>query len=175
MGVRSLQGRGAVFWFELPAQAVLAPEPTAQAAATAAALQQQPSCILVVDDNAVNLTVAKMQLKIIWPQAHIVTASSGLEALVCVQKHAFDVALIDAAMPHMSGPQLAQRLLQLFEQGQVRRFAMLGLTASTQPQERRQCLQAGMCDVLHKPLDAQGIKRSMAQLMSQSPRYLEAF
>lgn len=161
MGVRSLQGRGAVFWFELPAQAVPEPEQAVPIAPDAAA-PYQPSRILVVDDNAVNLIVAKMQLKLIWPLAQVVAVNSGLEALAQAQKQVFDVALIDAAMPNMSGPQLAQQLKLLFEQGQVQPFALLGLTASTQPEERRQCLEAGMRDVLHKPLDGQRIKDCVA-------------
>ena len=156
IGVQSQPGQGALFWIELPLQAGSVCDETA--AAQEALPPAPPLRILVVDDNAVNLQVAQLQLKSIWPDVQVVAAQSGAQALQLLDTEAFDVALLDMVMPEMDGLQLTQQIRKRFP-AITARMPVLALTANTNPIEREQCLDAGMDDVLHKPLDIETMRR----------------
>ncbi len=158
IGVQSQPGQGALFWIELPLQAGSVCDETA--AAQEALPPAPPLRILVVDDNAVNLQVAQLQLKSIWPDVQVVAAQSGAQALQLLDTEAFDVALLDMVMPEMDGLQLTQQIRKRFPVITAR-MPVLALTANTNPIEREQCLDAGMDDVLHKPLDIETMRRVM--------------
>ncbi len=150
IGVDSREGQGATFWLELPFE-----EAHANARADAAAvpdLKDEALHILVVDDNAVNLMVAQLQLQKCWPNARITTADSGPKALVLLDTQRFDIALIDMVMPDMDGMQVTRQIRAQFPVT-VAHMPVLALTANTNPQDRARCLAAGMSDVLHKPMD----------------------
>jgi signal transduction histidine kinase/ActR/RegA family two-component response regulator len=153
IGVSSVQGQGARFWFQLPMRSVAVQEAKA-AAEMARMLIDKPLQILLVDDNAVNLLVARMMLKKCFPKASIVEASSGPIALEKLHTQAFDLVLMDMVMPDMDGMQVTQTLRQTFAPP-VCNIPVLALTASANPVDQDRCLASGMNDVLHKPLDEQ--------------------
>ena len=150
IGVRSQPGQGSLFWFELPLA------PALQAVAPQSAIETLPASeplkILLVDDNPVNLMVARLQLQKIWPQSQITPVSSGPEALRVLDVQAFDIALVDMIMPGMDGMQLTHQIRHRFPQ-LTATLPVLALTANTHPAERERCLQAGMDEVLHKPIE----------------------
>lgn len=151
IGVSSVQGEGSRFWFQLPLRSIAVKD--AQAAADMArALVDQPIRVLLVDDNAVNLLVARMMLKKCFPKADIVQANSGAEALEKLRTETFDLTLMDMVMPEMDGMQVTQTLRLDFPEP-VCHMPVLALTASANPVDHDRCLAAGMDDVLHKPLD----------------------
>ena len=153
IGVSSVYGEGARFWFQLPLRSIAVKE--AQAAAEMARLLvDKPIKILLVDDNAVNLLVARMMLKKCFPKAEIVEASSGAMALDQLREQAFDLALMDMVMPDMDGMQVTQILRHEFA-APASHMPVLALTASANPVDHDRCLASGMNDVLHKPLDEQ--------------------
>lgn len=159
IGVRSSVGQGSVFWFELPLEEV---SPDHPAAAPVQALPvSEPLRILLVDDNTVNLMVAQLQLQKIWPKARITQCTDGAQALRSLETQAFDVALIDMVMPEMDGMQLTGQIRRYFP-AQTALMPILALTANTQAQERQKCLDAGMDDVLHKPMDTAQVVASVS-------------
>jgi len=164
IGVRSQPGQGALFWFELPllpaVQAVPAPQPDTLPA-------DAPLQILLVDDNAVNLMVAQLQLQKIWPNARITPAASGPEALRLLDAQGFDLALVDMVMPGMDGMQLTRQVRAQFAQITAH-MPIVALTANTHPAERERCLAAGMDDVLHKPIDSAELLRSVSALLARA-------
>jgi len=153
IGVSSVQGQGARFWFQLPLPRVARQEAKA-AAEMARALVDQPLQILLVDDNAVNLLVARMMLQKCFPKANIIEASSGPIALDKLRTQHVDLTLMDMVMPEMDGMQTTQALRQTLPSPACD-MPVLALTASTNPVDNDRCLAAGMSDVLHKPLDEQ--------------------
>lgn len=161
IGVHSQPGQGSVFWLLLPLQPALAP--LQEEEEHAGVLLESPVAlrILVVDDNAVNLQVARLQLHRIWPQAQIETAASAAHALDLLQGQSFDVALVDMVMPGMDGLQLTQQIRRQFA-ARATRMPILALTANTNPVEREQCLAAGMDGVLHKPIDLDAVRQSIS-------------
>ncbi len=153
LGVSSVLGQGARFWFQLPLRSVAMQEVQA-AADMARHLVEQVIQILLVDDNAVNLLVARMMLKKCFPRAVITEASSGPLALEKLRAQPFDLCLMDMVMPNMDGLQVTQALRHSFS-APVCHMPVLALTASANPVDHDRCLASGMDDVLHKPLDEQ--------------------
>jgi signal transduction histidine kinase/ActR/RegA family two-component response regulator len=151
IGVSSAQGHGSRFWFQVPLRSIAVKE--AQAAAEMARmLIDKPIQILLVDDNAVNLLVARMMLKKCFPKAEIAQANSGQEALDKLREQTFDLTLMDMVMPEMDGMKVTQILRRDFP-APTRDMPILALTASANPVDHDRCLASGMDDVLHKPLD----------------------
>jgi CheY-like chemotaxis protein len=119
--------------------------------------------ILLVDDNAVNLMVARLMLKKFLPQAEITEANGGAVALDLLREQTFDLVLMDMVMPDVDGLQ-ATRILRKNYPKPVCDVPVLGLTASTNPVDRDQCLDAGMDEVLHKPLDEVQLVAQLSRL-----------
>lgn len=71
-----------------------------------------PDCmrILIVDDHAVVREGLKRMLEASEPAWAIEEASNGFEALECVRRQPFDVAVVDIAMPGMSGLDFLKRV-----------------------------------------------------------------
>ena len=164
IGVHSQPGQGAQFWFELPLAVVhpaLPPRPTQELPS------DEPLHILLVDDNAVNLMVAQLQLRKIWPQAQISSADGGPQALHLLDAQTFDLALVDMIMPGMDGMQLTQQARTQFGH-KVARMPIIALTANTHPSERERCLAAGMDAVLHKPIDSAELVRVVSALVREA-------
>jgi signal transduction histidine kinase/CheY-like chemotaxis protein len=158
IGVHSEPGQGTLFWFDLPLSSTQA-DTRDQGQKPSI---QTPWRILLVDDNAVNLMVARMMLNKFLPQARITEADSGQEALQCLAKQHFDLVLMDMVMPDMDGLETTH-ILRTTLPPPACDVPVLGLTASTHPADRDKCLAAGMNEVLNKPLDE-------SQLMAQLSR-----
>jgi signal transduction histidine kinase/ActR/RegA family two-component response regulator len=165
IGVSSVQGQGSRFWFQLPLRSIAVKNAKA-ASEMAQMLINSPIQILLVDDNAVNLLVARMMLKNCFPKAEIEEASSGAIALEKLRSQHFDLTLMDMVMPDMDGMEVTKVLRRDFP-APVCHMPVLALTASANPVDQDRCLASGMNDVLHKPLDK-------AQLISKISNALAA-
>jgi signal transduction histidine kinase/CheY-like chemotaxis protein len=164
IGVSSVQGKGSRFWFQLPLRSVAMKEARA-AAEMMRILADKPIQVLLVDDNAVNLLVARMMLKKCFPKANIVEASSGADALEKLNAQLFDLALMDMIMPEMDGMQVTQALRNTFP-APICDIPVLALTASANPVDHDRCLASGMNDVLNKPLDEQQLMAKISNALS---------
>lgn len=158
IGVRSLEGHGATFWFHVPLVQALTGPTTLQVDESLP--ENEALRILVVDDNAMNLMVARLQIQKCWPSADIVTLDSAAQALALLDEQVFDVALVDMIMPDMDGMALTRQIRQQFP-AITGRMPIIALTANTNPVERQRCIDAGMDDVLDKPMDLQTLVRSV--------------
>ncbi len=159
IGVRSLEGEGATFWFHVPLVQAQTAYNTQQADDTLPT--DEALRILLVDDNAMNLMVARLQIQKCWPRAEIVTLDSAAKALSLLGGQVFDVALVDMVMPEMDGMALTQQIRQQFPQITAR-MPIIALTANTNPVDRQRCKDAGMSDVLDKPMDLQMLVRCVS-------------
>jgi signal transduction histidine kinase/ActR/RegA family two-component response regulator len=161
IGVSSVPGHATTFWFELPLSTVAAED--ALSPQRLDQLTGRNLRILLVDDNAVNLMVARLMLKKFLPQAEITEANGGAVALDLLREQTFDLVLMDMVMPDVDGLQ-ATRILRKNYPKPVCDVPVLGLTASTNPVDRDQCLEAGMDEVLHKPLDEEQLLAQLSRL-----------
>ena len=165
IGVRSATGQGALFWFELPLQAVHQPVDTAVAARLHST--QQALRFLLVDDNAVNIMVAQLMLQKCWPNAQVTSAESGEQALQALATQSFDMVLMDMIMPGMDGMETTRQLRQ-DARAEVAQLPVIGLTANTNALDRERCLQSGMNEVLAKPMDIQLVKEMVEQFAGKA-------
>lgn len=165
IGVHSAPGQGALFWFELPLKPAVAPH-DAQAPVTPGG-QTRPLRFLLVDDNAVNLMVARLVLLKCWPDAEVTSAGSGEQALALLDEQTFDLVLMDMVMPGLDGLETTQRLRR-HARPEVAKLPVIGLTANTNARDRERCLHAGMDDVLSKPMDTQNVKDLVERLNRQT-------
>lgn len=162
IGLQSQAGQGSRFWFRVPLQACEAPD--------APLLRQPPAVdstrfsLLLVDDNPVNLKVAGLMCQQLWPDAALHSVNSGQACLQWLQTQAVDLVLMDLVMPEMDGLETTRAIRQ--SAAPLCHMAVIGLTASSHPQDHAACVQAGMNDVLLKPLDREQLHRSvLAQLL----------
>jgi CheY-like chemotaxis protein len=79
--------------------------------------------------------------------ALVETASSGQDALVCMERKTFDGVLMDLQMPVLDGMQTMKALRASGFQGVV-----MAVTAHALQGEREKCLQAGFDEFVTKPL-----------------------
>ena len=156
IGLHSEPGQGTRVWFRLP---LVACEPPAEAVAPAFApmATHQALHLLLVDDNRVNLKVASLMCQQLWPDATVVAVESGQACLNYVSEHQVDAVLLDLMMPEMDGLQTTQRVRQSADP-RLASLVVIGLTASNHPQDRQACLDAGMNDVLVKPLHRDALR-----------------
>lgn len=147
-------GKGAMFTVQLPS--VPAP-PAAQLAPTVQ--RGSGRTVLIVEDNddARHMLVAALALD--GHQVH--AAPDGESGLALAERAPPDVALIDIRLPGMDGYEVARRLRAAHER---RRIALIAVTGFGQIEDRRRAFDAGFDAHLVKPVNAERLKRVMAEL-----------
>jgi signal transduction histidine kinase/CheY-like chemotaxis protein len=163
IGVSSAPGQGARFWFQLPLRRVAGK--ATQAADMPSLVVDKPIHVLLVDDNPVNLLVARMMLKQCFPNAAVVQANGGAEALKILREQPFDLALMDMVMPDIDGSQVTEILRKEFS-APACHLPVLGLTASVNPVDEDRCLASGMNAVIHKPLDERQLMSKISSVLA---------
>ena len=105
--------------------------------------------ILIVDDNAINVTIAEGLLKPIKAQCE--GALSGAEALKKLKKKSFDLVLMDHMMPEMDGVE-ATKLIRAEVPGGAN-IPVIALTANVLEGMKEMFLKEGMNDFVAKPVE----------------------
>lgn len=146
MTLLSQPGKGACFRFNIPLQLCDAP-----AAGPEQATRSDPWRILLVDDDELSLQVTERFCLNLWPAAVVSSAQSGPEGLALLRMQTFDVVMMDSCMPGMDGAEVTG-LIRSSLPAPACQVPVIGLTASSHPQDRAACLAGGMNDVLCKPL-----------------------
>ena len=100
-------------------------------------------CILVVDDDAMNLKRTKMILE---RQYKVLLAESGREALDKIKTEEIDLVLLDIAMPAMDGLETFQHMKEASVDVPV-----IFLTASGYEDDVRTAISMGAVNYLKKP------------------------
>ena len=155
----SQPGCGARFRFSIPLRLCAAPAvPADDDAAERAGWR-----ILLVDDDALNLQLTERYCQTLWPQSLVSSVDSGQACLELLRTQTFDVVLMDMFMPGMDGTE-ATRLIRSSLPAPASEVPVIGLTASTHPQDRAACLAAGMNAVICKPIDKARMLACMRQL-----------
>jgi PAS domain S-box-containing protein len=106
--------------------------------------------LLLVEDHETNRLVAQTMLSRMG--AAVVTAANGVEALAQLQAEgggAVDAILMDLYMPSMDGLEATRRIRALPSLASV---PVIGMTAAAMPEDRAQCLAAGMVGYVTKPV-----------------------
>jgi signal transduction histidine kinase/EAL domain-containing protein (putative c-di-GMP-specific phosphodiesterase class I)/DNA-binding NarL/FixJ family response regulator len=154
IGVESTPGVGSTFWVELPSAT-----PPGTASALDAPVRRR---ILVAEDFGPNQAVLKLQLSRLGYDVDI--ASDGMEALALWRRSQFDLLLTDLNMPGLDGFDLT-RAIRVEERERGGRLPIVAITAADLPSELEYCHDAGMDDVLAKPIILEDLRRVLARLL----------
>jgi TMAO reductase system sensor TorS len=117
--------------------------------------------ILLVEDNAINRTVAIEILKKLG--CEVTTASNGKEAVEAVDREQFDAILMDLQMPGMDGFE-ATGAIRAKETS--RRIPIIAQTAHAFAEDRTKCLEAGMDEHISKPIKVSELLKVLGRFLS---------
>jgi CheY-like chemotaxis protein len=123
-----------------------------------------PLNILVVDDNAVNRRVLSALLRNLGCQTD--TAAGGREALAALLHQSYDVIFMDCQMPEMNGYETAAEIRR--RPGTPSSVPICGVSASSDPDIHRLCLDAGMNAFLPKPVTHATLRAVLLRLVPAS-------
>ncbi len=117
--------------------------------------------ILMVDDHPENLLALEAVLT--SPNYHLVSATSGKEALKCMLKQQFAVILLDVQMPGLNGFETA-KLIKSREK--TRNIPIIFITAISQEVEHvKQGYSVGAIDYIFKPFHPETLRQKIEQFV----------
>lgn len=126
--------------------------------------------ILVVDDNASNLLLASTLLKEFG--LNVTQANSGKKAIEEVLRKKPDLVLMDIQMPDMDGMETTRRIRNLSPYYED--LGIIALTAHALPEEKENFMEAGLNDLLTKPIDEEKLAGLIQHWTGFSPSVMPA-
>ncbi len=128
--------------------------------------------IIIAEDNLVNMLLAKTIVKKITPNAIILEAKNGQEAVDFCKNNKAKIILMDVQMPVMNGYEATQIIRQLKNGSDV---TILALTAGNVKGEKEKCLAVGMNDFLAKPVIEETIKIAFEKILNKEFQIDESY
>ena len=148
IGVKSALGKGTTFRFTLPLELSEKVKASAKPERVTSMRPMIPEApVLIVDDNELNVLVAKRMLSN-WGY-EVITAYSVNEADLLLAQTTPFIILLDIHMPDRDGFEAAQAWKQ--PSSDCCAIPIVGLTADAESRTRTKALDAGMEDVVVKP------------------------
>lgn len=121
--------------------------------------------VLVAEDHPIN---QKLITRLLEREGHLVTlAPDGRQAVELAANGQFDLALMDIQMPEMDGF-AATREIRRLEAQSGHHLPIIALTARAMPQDREECLVAGMDGFTAKPIQSRELLRLMVKLVESN-------
>ncbi|MCC7294099.1 MAG: response regulator [Phycisphaerales bacterium] len=134
------------------------------------ALAKQPAddrCrILLVDDNAQNLELLEVYMEAM-PEADVVTATNGLEAMERIAASPPDLILLDIMMPKMSGFEVCKRVKA---DPKTRDIIVVMVTALNESGDVERAAECGADDYVAKPIDRKALIDLVRNLLAARNR-----
>jgi CheY-like chemotaxis protein len=162
IGVESEPGVGSTFWCEVP----FAKQPKGAQMAPAPRADLGGLRVLVVDDNATNREILRLQITF-WDMKNGI-AEDGPQALRMLKEaaekgEAYDLAILDMQMPGMDGLELAQAIKEDPDLSPTRLIVLSSLGMHGDAKEAR---RVGISAYLTKPVKQSRLYDTIATIMS---------
>ena len=151
LGVESEPGVGSRFWCVLPLVLDAAPSTEQKNSRRLDEIEtetEKPPKILLAEDNLANQMVAAKMLEGFGCQVDVV--ENGKEAINAVVGQDYDLILMDVSMPEMDGLTATKRIRDRTDA--KANVPIVGFTAFVFADDIQRCLDAGMNEVVSKPL-----------------------
>ncbi len=120
--------------------------------------------ILIADDNETNRRVIDQMLR--HKGYAPVVVGSGEAAIEALERSNFHLLILDCVMPGMDGFETARRIRKRDSEDFNFAIPILAITALASPEDRDQCLEAGMNDYISKPFRAESLFARVEALIS---------
>ena len=148
IGVHSAPGKGSEFFFDLSFPLGPASHgPFAQPSAAESAPELRGR-VLFVEDDEVNQEVIKTMLE--RTGLDVIVAADGYEAVDLAVRESWSAVLMDVGLPGIDGIEATRRIRRRLED---RPLPIIAMMANVEAGDRNRCLEAGMNDLLSKPMD----------------------
>jgi len=112
--------------------------------------------ILVAEDHKINLALCKIFIKEIIPDAVVIEAANGLQAVEKFEKEKPSIVFMDIQMPEMDGYEACAEIRKSETEAPV---PIIALTAGTVKGEKEKCMSYGMNDYISKPFAKDTMRR----------------
>ncbi|MFV8328001.1 PAS domain S-box protein [Flavobacterium sp. ZS1P14] len=120
--------------------------------------------ILIVEDNKINMFLAKTLVKRIVSNCTIFEAKDGNEAVERFIKEKPDVVLMDIQMPTKNGYEATEQIRKLKD---AENIPIIAITAGIMVGDKEKCLEAGMNDYLPKPIIQSDLEKMLYKWLSK--------
>jgi PAS domain S-box-containing protein len=128
-------------------------------------ITNEEKTIFIVEDNKINMLLAKTLVKQIVPNATIFELENGKDALEKTQEIVPDMILMDIQMPIMNG---YDSTLEIRKIPNAEKIPIIALTAGTIVGEKEKCIEHGMNDYIPKPIDKELLIKIMSQWINKN-------
>lgn len=119
--------------------------------------------VLVAEDNVINQKVVLAMAEKVG--ISVTLAENGLKALAIYRSESahFSGILMDCEMPEMDGYTAARAIRDFEKEQQLEPISIVALTAHVLPEHHQRCLDAGINDMLSKPLSLDQLTQAIDQ------------
>lgn len=117
-------------------------------------------CILVVDDDSMNLARTKV---ILGKDYVVLTADSGIDALLKLRCEEIDMVLLDIDMPGMNGFETFERMKEFADD-----IPVIFLTASGLEEDVHNAIKLGAVNYLKKPYRPEELMKRVMQELDEA-------
>lgn len=111
--------------------------------------------ILLVEDNKINMLLAKTLIHKLLPKCEVIEAPDGEKAIEEYIKHSPDLILMDVQMPILNGYETTKEIRKIKSSKNI---PIIALTAGIMIGEKERCLESGMNDYISKPILEEDLK-----------------
>ncbi len=118
--------------------------------------------ILLVEDNELNQVVTHDTLQKWGSDIRIFICSNGQDAVHTLEKHSFDLVIMDVQMPIMDGLEATKFIRK---QLNLKDLPILAMTAYVTTGEAEKTIQAGMNDYICKPFEPKTLNHKIFSLV----------
>lgn len=127
--------------------------------------REQGTLVLVAEDNATNRELLGRQLTLLGYTYEMV--ADGELALEALREKEYAMLVTDCRMPNMDGFELSRAIRQ-DEEGADARLPIIAITANALESEIEQCTEAGIDEIITKPIDMTNLRHVLNKRMPRS-------
>ena len=159
IGVESVQGKGSIFWFDLPL-AQETEKPTAAPREIKPPVLHKASrlVILYIEDNAANATLVERALRR-FPAIELLLAGTATKGIILAEKKRPDLILMDIHLPDIDGI-TATSLIK--GNDAIKHIPVIALSADAMQGDIDRALNAGCSAYLTKPINLLALYETIA-------------